>query len=113
MLDNKLKGDNMNMNILGEQQEPTMTEADLYLIDIEYRTRDFDTHNKGKKIAVDFMNNIKDPLIKKAMQDSYGTIDDPLSIYVGFNGNEYDLDELALSLEAIGMYGKGGGYKQK
>jgi len=103
----------MNIHILGEKQEPTMTEADLYLVDIEYRTRDFDTHNKGKNIVVEFMNNINDPLIKRAMQDSYGTLDDPLSIYVGFNDNEYDLDELALSLEAIGMYGKGGCYKQK
>jgi|TARA_R110000824_G_C14712113_1_gene623994 hypothetical protein len=104
---------NMEIRILGEQPEPTMTMKGMYLTDIEYRTRDFDTHVKGKEIVVAFINAIEDTYIKECLADSYGTLDDPLSIYIGYRTNDYDLDDLALSLEAIGMYGKGGGYNYK
>ena len=108
----------LNVRILGNQPEPSLTMDGYEIVDFEVRTRDVELFKKGQQIIADYVN--KNP----ELEGSQLIIDDPMTVglypshdengdlYNNENTSPYAFNELVLELEALGFYGKAAGFKE-
>lgn len=113
-----MQNEGLQVRILGNQPEPSLTMAGYEIVDFEVRTRDTATFEMGQQIIADYVS--KNP----ELEGSQLIIDDPMTVglypshdetgklYDGTNTSPYAFNELVLKLEALGFYGKGAGYKE-
>ena len=97
----------MNIRILGNQPEPTLTMDGYEITDIEVRTRDESIFTKGKKIVNDYI--AKNPTWEHCQL----FISDPMTVGIypqDSTGAEFN--NIVLELEALGFYGKAAGYRE-
>jgi|TARA_R100000951_G_C2579162_1_gene161365 hypothetical protein len=97
----------LEVRVLGNQPEPSLTSEGLEIVDFELRTRDEELFEKGKQIVNEYIEAnpewemcqlfISDPMtVGIYPQDSTGA---------AFNS-------IVLELEALGFYGKAAGYRE-
>jgi hypothetical protein len=97
----------MNIRILGNQPEPTLTMAGYEIVDFEVRTRDEELFEKGQKIVNDYI--AKNPTWEHCQL----FISDPMTVGIypqDSTGAEFN--NIVLELEALGFYGKAAGYRE-
>ena len=107
----------LDIRILGEQPEPSLTQSGLIITDFEVRTKDADVFAQGKAMISAHIDEnpelegcqliINDPMTVGL----YPSHDEHGDMYSeATNPSPYNFDELVLQLEAIGFYGKAAGY---
>ena len=97
----------MNIRILGNQPEPSLTMAGYEIVDFEVRTRDEELFEKGQKIVNDYI--AKNPTWEHCQL----FISDPMTVGIypqDSTGAEFN--NVVLELEALGFYGKAAGYRE-
>jgi hypothetical protein len=97
----------MNIRILGNQPEPTLTMDGYQITDFEVRTRDESLFTKGKKIVNDYIAN------NPTWEHCQLFISDPMTVGIypqDSTGAEFN--NIVLELEALGFYGKAAGYRE-
>jgi len=97
----------MNIRILGNQPEPSLTMAGYEIVDFEVRTRDESLFEKGQKIVNDYI--AKNPTWEHCQL----FISDPMTVGIypqDSTGAEFN--NIVLELEALGFYGKAAGYRE-
>ena len=97
----------MNIRILGNQPEPSLTMAGYEIVDFEVRTRDEELFKKGQKIVNDYI--AKNPTWEHCQL----FISDPMTVGIypqDSTGAEFN--NVVLELEALGFYGKAAGYRE-
>jgi|TARA_B100001094_G_scaffold6137_1_gene5434 hypothetical protein len=97
----------MNIRILGNQPEPSLTMAGYEIVDFEVRTRDEELFEKGQKIVNDYI--AKNPTWEHCQL----FISDPMTVGIypqDSTGAEFN--NIVLELEALGFYGKAAGYRE-
>jgi|TARA_B100001093_G_scaffold91036_1_gene83202 hypothetical protein len=97
----------MNIRILGNQPEPSLTMAGYEIVDFEVRTRDEELFKKGQKIVNDYI--AKNPTWEHCQL----FISDPMTVGIypqDSTGAEFN--NIVLELEALGFYGKAAGYRE-
>jgi hypothetical protein len=107
----------LDIRILGEQPEPSLTQSGLTITDFEVRTKCENTFAQGKEIINDYVSSnqelvgcelfISDPMTVGL----YPSHSESGELYnAESNPSPYNFDELVLQLEALGFYGKAAGY---
>jgi hypothetical protein len=97
----------MNIRILGNQPEPSLTMDGYEIVDFEVRTRDEELFEKGQKIVNDYI--AKNPTWEHCQL----FISDPMTVGIypqDSTGAEFN--NVVLELEALGFYGKAAGYRE-
>ena len=107
----------LDIRILGEQPEPSLTESGFTICDFEVRTKDEETFAQGQAMIFAHIDEnpelegcqliITDPMTVGLYpsHDESGTLYNAES-----NPSPYNFDQLVLELEALGFYGKAAGY---
>lgn len=107
----------LEMRILGEQPEPSLTQPGMNIWEFEVRTKDESLFEQGKQIINSYVSAnpelegcqlfISDPMTVGLYpsHDEHGELYNAES-----NPSPYNFDELVLQLESIGFYGKAAGY---
>jgi hypothetical protein len=97
----------MNIRILGNQPEPSLTMAGYEIVDFEVRTRDEELFKKGQKIVNDYI--AKNPTWEHCQL----FISDPMTVGIYPQDNTgAEFNNIVLELEALGFYGKAAGYRE-
>jgi len=97
----------MNIRILGNQPEPSLTMAGYEIVDFEVRTRDEELFEKGQKIVNDYI--AKNPTWEHCQL----FISDPMTVGIYPQDNTgAEFNNIVLELEALGFYGKAAGYRE-
>ena len=97
----------LNVRVLGNQPEPSLTMDGYEITDFEVRTRDENLFEKGKKIINDYISN--NPIWENCQL----FIDDPMTVGIYPQNSEgAAFNEIVLKLESLGFYGKAAGYKE-
>ena len=97
----------MNIRILGNQPEPSLTMAGYEIVDFEVRTRDEELFEKGQKIENDYI--AKNPTWEHCQL----FISDPMTVGIYPQDNTgAEFNNIVLELEALGFYGKAAGYRE-
>ena len=107
----------LEVRVLGNQPEPSLTQSGMNIVDFEVRTRDEKQFAQGKQIINSYVS--ANPELKGCEL----FISDPMTVGLypshsesgelynaQSNPSPYNFDELVLELEAIGFYGKAAGY---
>ena len=97
----------LEVRILGNQPEPSLTMAGYEIVDFEVRTRDEELFAKGQKIVNDYI--AKNP----TWEGCQLFISDPMTVGIypqDSTGAEFN--NIVLELEALGFYGKAAGYNE-
>ena len=97
----------LEVRILGNQPEPSLTMAGHEIVDFEVRTRDEELFEKGQKIVNDYI--AKNPTWEHCQL----FISDPMTVGIypqDSTGAEFN--SIVLELEALGFYGKAAGYRE-
>ena len=97
----------LEVRILGNQPEPSLTMAGYEIVDFEVRTRDEELFEKGQKIVNDYI--AKNPTWEHCQL----FISDPMTVGIypqDSTGAEFN--NVVLELEALGFYGKAAGYRE-
>ena len=97
----------LEVRILGNQPEPSLTMAGYEIVDFEVRTRDEELFEKGQKIVNDYI--AKNPTWEHCQL----FISDPMTVGIypqDSTGAEFN--NIVLELEALGFYGKAAGYNE-
>ena len=96
----------LEVRILGNQPEPTLTQPGMEIVDFELRTKDEELFEKGKQIVNEYIE--ANP--KWEMCQLF--INDPMTVGIypqDSTGAEFN--KIVLELEALGFYGKAAGYR--
>ena len=96
----------LEVRILGNQPEPTLTQPGMEIVDFELRTKDEELFEKGKQIVNEYIE--ANP--KWEMCQLF--INDPMTVGIypqDSTGAEFN--DIVLELEALGFYGKAAGYR--
>ena len=96
----------LEVRILGNQPEPSLTMDGHEIIDFELRTKDEELFEKGKQIVNEYIE--ANP--KWEMCQLF--INDPMTVGIypqDSTGAEFN--KIVLELEALGFYGKAAGYR--
>ena len=107
----------LEVRVLGNQPEPSLTQSGMNIVDFELRTRDENMFEQGKDIINKYVSAnpelegcelfISDPMTVGL----YPSHDESGNLYHGVdNPSPYNFDDLVLELEALGFYGKAAGY---
>ena len=97
----------MEIRILGNQPEPSLTMDGYEIVDFEVRTKDENLFEKGKKIVNDYINQ------NLTWEHCQLFIDDPMTVGIYPQDSEgAEFNELVLKLESLGFYGKAAGYRE-
>jgi hypothetical protein len=97
----------LNVRILGNQQEPSLTMDGYEIVDFELRTRDESLFEKGKKIVNDYID------ANPTWEGCQLFIDDPMTVGIyPQNSKGATFNNIVLQLEALGFYGKAAGYRE-
>ena len=109
----------LEVRILGNQPEPSLTMDGHEIIDFELRTRDEELFEKGKQIVNEYIEaNPKWEFCQLFINDPmtvglYPSHDENGNLYSGNdNPSPYNFDKLVQSLEEVGFYGKAAGYRE-
>jgi len=97
----------LEVRILGNQPEPSLTMDGYEIVDFEVRTRDEELFEKGQKIVNDYI--AKNPTWEHCQL----FISDPMTVGIypqDSTGAEFN--NIVLELEALGFYGKAAGYRE-
>ena len=97
----------LEVRILGNQPEPSLTMDGYEIVDFEVRTRDEELFEKGQKIVNDYI--AKNPTWEHCQL----FISDPMTVGIypqDSTGAEFN--NVVLELEALGFYGKAAGYRE-
>ena len=96
----------LEVRILGNQPEPTLTQPGMEIVDFELRTRDEELFEKGKQIVNEYIDS------NPKWDNCQLFINDPMTVGIypqDSTGAEFN--EIVLQLEALGFYGKAAGYR--
>ena len=97
----------MEIRILGNQPEPSLTMDGYEITDFEVRTKDENLFEKGKKIINDYINQ------NPTWEQCQLFIDDPMTVGIYPQDSEgAAFNEIVLKLEKLGFYGKAAGYRE-
>ena len=97
----------LEVRILGNQPEPSLTMAGYEIVDFEVRTRDEELFEKGQKIVNDYI--AKNPTWEHCQL----FISDPMTVGIYPQGNTgAEFNNIVLELEALGFYGTAAGYRE-
>lgn len=97
----------MEIRILGNQPEPTLTMEGYEITDFEVRTRDEALFEQGKKIVNDYI------LANPTWEGCQLFISDPMTVGIyPMDSNGAAFNEVVLKLESLGFYGKAAGYRE-
>ena len=97
----------MNIRILGNQPEPTLTMEGYQITDFEVRTRDESLFEKGKKIINDYIAD------NPTWEGCQLFISDPMTVGIYPQDSKgAAFNEIVLKLESLGFYGKAAGYAE-
>ena len=106
----------LQVRILGDQPEPSLTEPGLNIVDFEVRTRDWEVFELGQALISDYVDLhpelvgceliIDDPMTVGL----YPSHDENGDIYGADNPSPYNFDDLVRELKSMGFYGKAAGY---
>ena len=97
----------MEIRILGNQPEPTLTMEGYEITDFEVRTRDEALFEQGKKIVNDYI------LANPTWEGCQLFISDPMTVGIyPQDSNGAAFNEVVLKLESLGFYGKAAGYRE-
>lgn len=97
----------LEIRILGNQPEPTLTMDGHEITDFEVRTRDEALFEQGKKIVNDYI------LANPTWEGCQLFIDDPMTVGIyPMDSNGAAFNEIVLKLESLGFYGKAAGYRE-
>ena len=106
----------LQVRILGNQPEPSLTHPGLEISDFEVRTRDEKVFEQGKYLLERYISDYPE------LEGSQLIIDDPMTVglypshdehgelYGVDNPSPYGFNSLVLELEKLGFYGKAAGY---
>tara|TARA_X000000950_G_scaffold197326_2_gene237609 strand:+ start:15984 stop:16310 length:327 start_codon:yes stop_codon:yes gene_type:complete len=101
----------LNVRILGNQPEPSLTQEGLNIVDFEVRTRDQEVFELGKALVLNY-------IAARFYDLELFSLNDPMTVGIYPNHSDdlqdspYNFDQLVLDLEAMGFYGKAAGYKE-
>jgi len=113
-----MHSEGLQVRILGNQPEPSLTQTGLNIVDFEVRTRDEAVFELGQALISDYVD------LHPELVGCELIIDDPMTVgiypshdengelYSADNPSPYNFDDLVRELESIGFYGKAAGYKQ-
>ena len=113
-----MHSEGLQVRILGNQPEPSLTQTGLNITDFELRTRDEEVFAQGQAIIYSYIDE------NTELEGCQLIIDDPMTVglypshdengelYSATNPSPYNFDDLVRELESIGFYGKAAGYKQ-
>ena len=97
----------LDVRILGNQQEPTLTMDGYEIVDFELRTRDESLYEKGKQLVNDYID------ANPTWEHCQLFIDDPMTVGIYPQDSEgATFNNIVLELEALGFYGKAAGYRE-
>ena len=107
----------LEVRVLGEQPEPSLTQSGMNIVDFEVRTRDESLFEQGKQLINNYVSSnpelkgcelfISDPMTVGL----YPSHSESGELYnAESNPSPYNFDELVLQLECLGFYGKAAGY---
>jgi len=97
----------LEVRILGNQPEPSLTIEGYEIVDFELRTKNEELFEKGQKIVNDYI--AKNPTWEHCQL----FINDPMTVGIypqDSTGAEFN--NIVLELEALGFYGKAAGYRE-
>jgi len=100
----------LNIRVLGMQKEPTGLMKGHEIHDFQYRTRDVEAFEKGKKLVEEFVANLD----FVPADDEFYIIDDPMQITLGEyedTGKFPGMNTLVLQLEKLGFFAKSVNYR--
>lgn len=100
----------LDIRILGMQKEPTGLMKGHEIHDFQYRTRDVEAFEKGKKLVEEFVANLD----FVPSDSEYYVIDDPMQITLGEyedTGKFPGMNCLVLQLEKLGFFAKSVNYR--
>lgn len=113
-----MHSEGLQVRILGNQPEPSLTQTGLNIVDFEVRTRDEAVFELGQALISDYVD------LHPELTGCELIIDDPMTVgiypshdengdlYGADNPSPYNFDDLVRELESMGFYGKAAGYKQ-
>ena len=97
----------MEIRILGNQPEPSLTMDGYEIVDFELRTRDEALFEQGKKIVNDYIS------ANPVWENCQLFISDPMTVGIyPQDSNGAAFNEIVLKLESLGFYGKAAGYRE-
>ena len=95
----------LEVRILGNQPEPTLTMEGHEIVDFELRTRDEALYEKGQEIVNEYIAN------NPTWEGCQLFISDPMTVGIYPQDSEgARFNDIVLQLEALGFYGKAAGY---
>jgi len=100
----------LQVRILGMQKEPTGLKKGYEIHDFQYRTRDAEAFEKGKKLVEEFVADLD----FVPTDDEFYIIDDPMQITLGEyedTGKFPGMNALVLQLEKLGFFAKSVDYR--
>jgi len=100
----------LEVRILGMQKEPTGLMKGHEIHDFQYRTRDAEAFEKGKKLVEEFVADLD----FVPSDSEYYVIDDPMQITLGEyedTGKFPGMNALVLQLEKLGFFAKSVDYR--
>ena len=100
----------LNIRILGDQPEPTGLKKGHEIHDFQYRTKDAEAFEKGKKLVEQFVAGLD----FEPSDSEYYVIDDPMQITLGEyedSGKFPGMNLLVHNLEKLGFFAKSVDYR--
>ena len=97
----------LDVRILGNQPEPTLTMDGYEIVDFELRTRDEAMFEKGKQLVNDYID------ANPTWEGCQLFISDPMTVGIYPQDSEgAEFNNIVLELEALGFYGKAAAYSE-
>ena len=97
----------LDVRILGNQPEPTLTMDGYEIVDFELRTKDSELFEQGKKIVNDYID------ANPTWEGCQLFINDPMTVGIyPMDSEGATFNDIVLELEALGFYGKAAGYSE-
>ena len=96
----------LEVRVLGNQPEPTLTSEGHEIVDFELRTSNRDLFEKGKEIVNKYIEE------NPKWEFCQLFINDPMTVGIYPQDSEgAAFNDIVLELEALGFYGKAAGYR--
>jgi len=108
----------LEVRILGNQTEPSLTNPGYEIVDFEVRTRDWEIFELGQALISDYVDLHPELVGCEVIIDDpmtvglYPSHDEQGELYGVDNPSPYCFDDLVRELESMGFYGKAAGYRE-
>ena len=97
----------LDVRILGNQPEPSLTMDGYEIVDFELRTRDSKLFEQGKQLVNDYID------ANPTWEGCQLFISDPMTVGIYPQDSEgAEFNNIVLQLEALGFYGKAAAYSE-